>query len=219
MESDPTVEHEYYSHPFIEQMRHPVGQAESPDFPVSGEATLTGRVAGSFVSLWIAVDLEARLARLAWRSRYFPRIVPGMSAMAAWIEEGDGQGPGRPLQEALGLRPDFLADRLGGLPVRIIHETIIGPRLLENAITDYFLSIGLTGRKDQPPPGSPATRPPPCNCLETTERILLDALHADANGPGDVPPSRLPDCPTCQAFAPAVFSWCRLRRRRREMER
>ncbi len=211
--------HAYFSATFIEHMRNPKGLVLRPDFPVSGQASATGRVAGSRTTLWIAVAPDARIARLGWYATAMPHVVAGMSALSEWVLGPNLEGPGKPLEDVFALLPTTLAERLGGLPGRLIHESIIGPALLRDAVTDYFLSLGLSGRTDQPTPPRKATRPAPCPCIARLEQAVLDALHAGSSRWETIEESGTVDCPTCRAFGPALLAWSRWRRRRREGER
>ncbi len=204
---------EHLTEAFLAHLRDPVGLvgADGPDVPVSGHAAIRGRVAGSVAELWIRVDRRARLTHLQWRARLMPRVVPGLSVLAAWVQEGDGSNPGIPLEVALGLSPHDVADRLGGLPGRLVHEAMVGPDLLRDAITDYFVSIGLPDPAGRTP--DPARhRTPPCTCLlETGQRLLEELGRAHAT---DSPPSPSLTCPSCRAFTPALRTWVRWRRRK-----
>ena len=101
---------------YLEHLRNPAGLVDSgsPDFPVSGHASTTGRVSGSLTEVWIGIDPNARLTHFGWRSRYMPRVVAGLSALAAWVRQGDGRGPGLPLEVVMDITPHDVAERLGG---------------------------------------------------------------------------------------------------------
>jgi bacterioferritin-associated ferredoxin len=53
---------------------------------------------------------------------------------------------GMALDRALALRPQDIMERLGGLPARKVHCSVLGDKALRAAINDYFRKTGQNDR-------------------------------------------------------------------------
>ena len=204
----------FYSEKFVEHLESPrhIVVDGGPGFVPNGESLIKGHVAGSFLQMWIEIAPSACITRIAWKTVAMPYVVATTSAMAEWIAGPHGEQDGARLDAALELRPDFVADLVGGLPGRKIHETVFGPRIPKLAIHDHFLRMGL-GAPEHPAPEHPSYQPPG-GCLPAFAARVREQHASARGGPADAIPET--ECAVCEAYGPGIHRWLELRRRRSE---
>jgi bacterioferritin-associated ferredoxin len=79
---------------------------------------------------------------MKWRTFGCGSAIASTSMHSVMVTE-DG---GRTLDEALAIRPQHITARLGGLPNRKIHCSVLSDKALRQAANDYFRKSGQTER-------------------------------------------------------------------------
>lgn len=98
---------------------------------------------GDVMKVWIKVDPETeRITDLKWQTFGCASAIASTSMMSEIATENGG----RTLAEARQIKPQDIMERLGGLPMRKVHCSVLGDKALRAAINDYYRKAG---RHDQ----------------------------------------------------------------------
>lgn len=103
----------------------------------------TGRVGspacGDEMVIWLWIDPRTeKIKDCRWRTFGCGSAIASTSVMSEMIKEKGGMK----IDQALKLRPQDILARLGGLPERKIHCSVLGDKALQAAINDYFRRTG-----------------------------------------------------------------------------
>jgi len=86
------------------------------------------------MAVWIKVDGETkRIRECVWRTFGCASAIASTSMMSVMATEGGGMT----LSHAKRMTPEAIIDRLGGLPDRKYHCSVLGHLALREAIQDY----------------------------------------------------------------------------------
>lgn len=89
---------------------------------------------GDMMVVWIKVDTETkRIAECKWRTFGCASAIASTSMMSIMATENGGLS----LHDAKRLSPEAILDRLGGLPDRKYHCSVLGHQALREAVLDY----------------------------------------------------------------------------------
>lgn len=89
---------------------------------------------GDMMVVWIRVDKNSeRITECVWRTFGCASAIASTSMMSVMATE-DG---GMTLRDAKRLSPEAILDRLGGLPDRKYHCSVLGHQALREAVLDY----------------------------------------------------------------------------------
>lgn len=92
---------------------------------------------GDMMVVWIKVDpLSQRITECYWRTFGCASAIASTSMMSVMATE-DG---GMTLRDAKRLTPEAILERLGGLPDRKYHCSVLGHQALREAVVDYEAS-------------------------------------------------------------------------------
>ncbi len=105
-----------------------------------GEYNATGRVGspacGDELKIWLWVDPETeKIKKFWWKTFGCASAIASTSITSVIVTENDGMT----LDEACNLKPQDIVVRLGGLPPRKIHCSVLADQALRDAINDYYL--------------------------------------------------------------------------------
>jgi len=90
---------------------------------------------GDMMIVWIKVDKKSqRIKECKWRTFGCASAIASSSIMSVMATEKGGMK----LPQALKLKPEQIVDRLGGLPDRKFHCSVLGQDALRNAVKDYL---------------------------------------------------------------------------------
>lgn len=90
---------------------------------------------GDMMKLWVKVDPETdQVVDCKWQTFGCASAIAATSMMSVMVIEKGGMKT----EEALELTPQMIMDRLGGLPNRKIHCSVLGDKALTKAINDYY---------------------------------------------------------------------------------
>lgn len=89
---------------------------------------------GDMMAVWIRVDKETeRITECKWRTFGCASAIASTSMMSVMVVE-DG---GMTLARAKRISPESIIERLGGLPDRKYHCSVLGHEALHKAVEDY----------------------------------------------------------------------------------
>jgi NifU-like protein involved in Fe-S cluster formation len=89
---------------------------------------------GDMMVVWIQVNAETRrITECKWRTFGCASAIASTSMMSLMATENGGMT----LREAKRLMPEAILERLGGLPARKYHCSVLGHHALREAVLDY----------------------------------------------------------------------------------
>jgi NifU-like protein involved in Fe-S cluster formation/bacterioferritin-associated ferredoxin len=90
---------------------------------------------GDAMKIWIKVDpAEERITDLKWKTFGCGSAIASTSMMSVMVTENGGLT----IEEARKLKPQNIMERLGGLPARKVHCSVLGDKALRAAINDWY---------------------------------------------------------------------------------
>lgn len=93
---------------------------------------------GDAMKVWLKIEKDAdgaeRIKDFKWKTFGCASAIASTSMLSVMVTENDGML----VEEALKLRPQDIMGRLGGLPARKVHCSVLGDKALRSAINDYF---------------------------------------------------------------------------------
>lgn len=92
---------------------------------------------GDMMKLWIKVEND-RIVDCKWQTFGCASAIASTSMMSVMVSENEGM----PTEAAMKLTPNDIMDRLGGLPNRKIHCSVLGDKALMKAINDHYRRTG-----------------------------------------------------------------------------
>lgn len=136
-----TGEKWYYSDIVKEHFFNPRNlMLEDPDESRYSAVGMVGSPAcGDMMKMWLEIDPGSeRVTELKWRTFGCASAIAATSMFSVMVtEEG-----GLPIGEALKIRPQDIMVRLGGLPNRKIHCSVLADKAFRKAANDYFRRSG-----------------------------------------------------------------------------
>lgn len=130
--SDVVKEHFFNPHNFLRE-------GEEEKFAADGMGRVGSPACGDEMVIWIKVDpKEDKIKDCRWRTFGCGSAIASTSVMSVMIIEKGGMK----IEDALKLRPQDIMERLGGLPARKVHCSVLGDKALRAAINDYFHRSG-----------------------------------------------------------------------------
>ena len=134
----------FYSDMVKEHFFHPKNFMK--DEEAYGEAAMgmVGSPAcGDAMKIWIKVDpATEKISDLKWKTFGCGSAIASTSMMSVMATENGGIT----LDEARQLRPQNIMERLGGLPARKVHCSVLGDKALRAAINDWYRKAGKTDK-------------------------------------------------------------------------
>ena len=98
---------------------------------------------GDMMKIWIKVDKKAdRIKDMKWQTFGCASAIGATSMLSVMVTEKKGMI----IDKALQIKPQDITKRLGGLPTRKIHCSVLGDKALRSAINNYFLRSGQKQR-------------------------------------------------------------------------
>jgi len=106
----------------------------------NGIGTYGSPSCGDEMRVWIKVDPKTeKILDFKWRTFGCGSAIAATSMISVMILENGGMT----LDEARKIRPQEVIDRLGGLPSRKFHCSVLCDKALRNAINDYYRQAEL----------------------------------------------------------------------------
>ncbi|MBI4133122.1 iron-sulfur cluster assembly scaffold protein [Candidatus Uhrbacteria bacterium] len=109
--------------------------------PKDGEFDAHGVVGspacGDVMDIWIKVE-EDRITDLKWRTFGCGSAISATSMFSVMVTENGGTE----VDEALKIKPQDIMERLGGLPNRKIHCSVLADKAFRKAVNEHFRATG-----------------------------------------------------------------------------
>ena len=107
---------------------------DDKEYVASGCGVAGSPLCGDMMIVWIQVDEKTgRITECKWRTFGCASAIASTSMMSVMVmEEG-----GMTIERAKRISPESIIDRLGGLPDRKYHCSVLGHEALYKAVEDY----------------------------------------------------------------------------------
>ncbi|HAT03161.1 MAG TPA: iron-sulfur cluster assembly scaffold protein [Candidatus Magasanikbacteria bacterium] len=127
----------------------------------SYQADASGRVGspacGDEMVLWLKIDPQTeKITECKWQTFGCGSAIASTSMLSVMLTENGGMT----LEQALKIKPQDIMSRLGGLPNRKIHCSVLGDKALQAAVNDWFRKMGKHDR-----------------VITTGAKVIDEALH------------------------------------------
>ena len=110
----------------------PVGEEDK--FGADGVGRVGSPACGDEMVIWIKIDPNTqKITDCKWQTFGCGSAIASTSMLSEMLLENGGMA----IDEALKIRPQDIMERLGGLPARKIHCSVLGDQALQKAIEDY----------------------------------------------------------------------------------
>ncbi len=107
---------------------------EEKEYEADGIGIVGSPACGDMMAVWIKVDSETKqITECRWRTFGCASAIASTSMMSVMATENGGLT----LSKAKRMTPESIIDRLGGLPDRKYHCSVLGHLALREAIKDY----------------------------------------------------------------------------------
>lgn len=104
-------------------------------YEYDGQGMVGSPECGDVMNVWIKVDKKTnRIKECKWRTFGCATAVASSSMMSVMATENGGMT----LEEAQRLKPEQIVERLGGIPDRKFHCSVLGHEALREAVLDYL---------------------------------------------------------------------------------
>lgn len=145
------------------------GDEEEYEKEADGVGLVGNPVCGDMMKVWIKVDKKnEKIKEFKWKTFGCASAIGSTSMLSVMVTENEGMT----VDEALKITPPQIIQRLGGLPSRKIHCSVLGDKALRAAINDYFQRTGQTHRIVQANPRIV------CECLHVTLDEIENLVQA-----------------------------------------
>lgn len=115
---------------------------EDSSYEGDGIGIVGSPACGDMMVVWIKVNKETeRISECVWRTFGCASAIASTSMMSVMATENGGMT----LKEAKHITPEAILERLGGLPDRKYHCSVLGHQALREAILDYESSLKEDG--------------------------------------------------------------------------
>ena len=90
---------------------------------------------GDVMRVWLKIDPQTeKIKECKWRNFGCASAIAATSMLSVMVTENDGMK----LEQALKIKPQDIMKRLGGLPDRKIHCSVLGDKALRAAVNSWF---------------------------------------------------------------------------------
>jgi NifU-like protein involved in Fe-S cluster formation len=108
------------------------------NYRADGMGSVGSSACGDVMNVWIKVNKKTgRIKECKWRTFGCASAIASASMMSVMATENGGMD----LKSAQTLKPQQIVERLGGLPDRKFHCSVLGHEALREAVIDYLNSI------------------------------------------------------------------------------
>ncbi len=116
---------------------------EPDDANFDARGTVGSPACGDVMDIWLTVDPKTDcIADLKWKTFGCGSAIAATSMFSVMLTENGGMK----LDDALNVRPQDIMVRLGGLPNRKIHCSVLADKAFHKAVNNYFRNSGQTDR-------------------------------------------------------------------------
>lgn len=98
---------------------------------------------GDMMKMWLKIDSQnERIQEMKWRTFGCGSAIAATSMFSVMVTENGGLS----LTDALKIKPQHIMERLGGLPNRKIHCSVLADKAFRKAANEYFRKTGQIDR-------------------------------------------------------------------------
>ena len=116
---------------------------EAEKYVADGVGIVGSPACGDVMKVWIKVDkVKDVVKECKWQTFGCASAIASSSMLSVMVTENDGMK----LDEAMKITPKDIIKRLGDLPTRKIHCSVLSDKALRAAINDYFIKSGQDSR-------------------------------------------------------------------------
>ncbi len=116
---------------------------EAEEYQGDGVGTVGSPACGDVMKVWIKVDKDNdAIKECKWQTFGCASAIASSSILSVMVTENDGMK----LDLAMKITPKDIIQRLGNLPTRKIHCSVLSDKALRAAINDYFIKSGQDER-------------------------------------------------------------------------
>lgn len=116
---------------------------EPSDADFDAKGMVGSPACGDMMSMWMKIDPETeRILDLKWKTFGCGSAIAATSMFSVMLTENEGLT----VSEALKVRPQDVMVRLGGLPNRKIHCSVLADKAFQKTANDYFRKTGQHSR-------------------------------------------------------------------------
>jgi NifU-like protein involved in Fe-S cluster formation/bacterioferritin-associated ferredoxin len=99
------------------------------------EGVVGSPACGDVMRIWLKIDgKNDRIKKMYWRTFGCASAIASTSMLSVMVSEKSGMK----IDKALDIKPQDILKRLGGLPDRKIHCSVLGDKALRAALNDWF---------------------------------------------------------------------------------
>jgi nitrogen fixation NifU-like protein len=118
-------------------------QEEADNYKADGVGVVGSPACGDVMKMWIQVDKDRDvISACKWQTFGCASAIASTSMLSVMVTENDGMK----LDEAMKITHKDIIKRLGDLPTRKIHCSVLGDKALRAAINDFFIKSGQNDR-------------------------------------------------------------------------
>jgi len=108
---------------------------DESNYKADGTGSAGSPECGDVMNVWIKIDKKTnRVKECKWRTFGCASAIAAASMMSVMATENGGMD----LKTAQTLKPQQIVERLGGLPERKFHCSVLGHEALREAVMDYL---------------------------------------------------------------------------------
>lgn len=117
------------------------GQEEN--YKADGMGRVGSPACGDEMVIWVKIDPKTdKIKECKWQTFGCGSAIAATSMLSVMVTEKGGMT----IKKALKIKPQDIMKRLGGLPDRKVHCSVLGDKALRAAINDWFRKTGQTDR-------------------------------------------------------------------------
>ncbi len=110
-------------------------RGEEDGFGADASGRVGSPACGDEMVIWLKIDPKTeKIIDCKWQTFGCGSAIASTSMLSVMVLENGGMM----IEEALKIRPQDILERLGGLPARKIHCSVLGDKALRAAINDWF---------------------------------------------------------------------------------
>jgi NifU-like protein involved in Fe-S cluster formation len=129
--SEIVKDHFFHPHNFLQKL------PKAKEFDAEGQ--VGSPQCGDVMKMWIKVDPKSeRIKKLKWRTFGCASAIAATSMFSVIVTEKGGMK----IDDALNVKPQDIMARLGGLPARKVHCSVLCDKAFRQAANNYFRNIG-----------------------------------------------------------------------------
>ncbi len=104
-----------------------------------GQSLVGSPACGDVMRVWLKIDAKKdKIKEFKWRTFGCASAIAATSMLSVMVTEKGGLS----IKKALNIKPQDIIKRLGGLPDRKIHCSVLGDKALRAALNDWFKKTG-----------------------------------------------------------------------------